>query len=91
MLNEFVTVDVTLAVGNEQALKQIIQRHRRHVRPKNPTSATGIVISDEWLKTLDGKEWFLGETTVGDYSCYTFTTEENLLHFVSRYVIVFCS
>ena len=78
LLNDFVTPELVLSLGSEQALKQAIQRRRRIIRPKEPETSSGIQITGDWLKTLDGQHWFLGETKVGDDSAYIFSTEDNL-------------
>ena len=78
LLNEFVGPEIALSLGSEPALKQAIQRRRRMVRPKDPDTASGIVISGDWAHTIDGQPWFMGEINVGDDSAYIFATEENL-------------
>ena len=78
LLNEHVTADVVLNLTNEHSLKQAIHRRRRGVRPKDPTTAAGLVISSPWTNTLDGMNWYLGEAVVGEDRSYIFATEANL-------------
>ena len=46
--------------------------------PVEPTTAAGIVVADSWRVTLEGKDWFLGESAVGDDCGYIFATQDNL-------------
>jgi len=78
LLNEFVTPSVVLKLASEPALKQAIQRRRRAHRPKDPDTASGIVITGDWSQTFDGKPWYLGAAVMGDDISFIFATEENL-------------
>ena len=78
VVNEFVTLTLVLKLASEPALKQAIQRRHRAHRPKDPDTASGIIISGEWSQTLDGKPWYLGAASMGDGISYIFATEENL-------------
>jgi len=80
LLNEFVSPDVVLSLGNETALKQAVQRRRRFVRPKEPDIASGIQICGDWAQTIDGKSWYLGDVRLEEDCGYIFTTDDNLRH-----------
>ena len=78
LLNDHVTPDVALKLGNELSLKKAIQRRRQHKHPKDPQSASELVITDDWAVTLDGKNWYIGQVQEGAERVYIFATEENL-------------
>jgi len=70
VVNEFVTPTLVLKLASEPALKQAIQRRRTAHWPKDPDTASGIIISGEWSQTLDGKPWYLGAASMGDGISY---------------------
>jgi len=70
VVNEFVTPTLVLKLASEPALKQAIQRRHIAHRPKDPDTASGIIISGEWSQTLDGKPWYLGAASMGDGISY---------------------
>lgn len=78
LLNEFITPDVALGLSSETALKQAIQRRRRVLRPKDPQTADGIVVTGVWAENLEGEPWFLGEVKLGEERAYAFATQVNL-------------
>jgi hypothetical protein len=78
LLNEYVTPEVALKLGDDSSLKRAIQRKRKHNIPVDPPSANGIVIGESWAQTLDKQPWFLGEVAVGNDNGYIFATKDNL-------------
>ena len=86
LLNEHVTPATVLNLPSEVALKQAINRKRRAIRPKDPETAANLEICGTWTETLDGANWYIGETGVGGDCCYIFSTEDNLRKLnVSKY------
>jgi len=75
LLIEFITPAVVLSLGSEMAMKQSIRRRRQKLRPTDPETAADVLVSGAWTQTLDGKQWYLGETRVVDDKCHIFTTE----------------
>ena len=89
LLNEFVTPDVVMNLGSEKMLKQAIQRKRRRICPTEPTTASDVVITGQWTKTLDGADWYLGKPEVNEDDAYIFSTKQNLLNLnVSCHLII---
>jgi len=78
LLNEFVTTAVALALGNDKQLKQAVQYRRKKLHPPDPRTAGEIVITDMLTRTVDGAEWYLGESTAHADVAHIFATEENL-------------
>jgi len=79
LLNEFVTPAVAVSLGNEKQLKQAVQYRRKKFRLADPPTAGDVLITDQWTRTLDGSEWYLGQVTLDEDVAHIFTTEENLL------------
>ena len=41
-------------------------------------TAGDVLITDQWTRTLDGSEWYLGQVTLDEDVAHIFATEENL-------------
>jgi len=78
LLNEFVTPAVALSLGDEKQLKQAVQYRRKKIRPADPPTAGDVLITDQWTRTMDGAEWYLGQVTLDEDVAHIFATEENL-------------
>ena len=78
LLNEMVTTTVALHLPGERSLKRSIQRMRNSLMPTDPVSAADIILPEAWKKTLEGKDWYLGETLIGNDHSHIFCTEDNL-------------
>ena len=77
LLNETVTTTVALHLPGECSLKRVIQRMRNSLMPRDPVPAADIVLPEAWKMTLAGRDWYLGDTVVGNDHSHIFSTENN--------------
>ena len=56
---------------------QAVQYRRKKIRPADPPTAGDVLITDQWTRTMDGAEWYLGQVTLDEDVARIFATEEN--------------